>query len=31
MDSSSPGTMVLITRLARAVYRRAREDEIGMR
>jgi DNA-binding MarR family transcriptional regulator len=31
MDASTPGTMVLITRLARAVYRRAREDEIGMR
>jgi len=31
MDASAPGTMVLITRLGRAVYRRAHEDEIGMR
>jgi DNA-binding MarR family transcriptional regulator len=31
MDASAPGTMVLLTRLSRAVYRRASEDVIGMR
>ena len=31
MDASIPGTMVLLTRLSRAVYRLASEDVIGMR
>jgi DNA-binding MarR family transcriptional regulator len=31
MDASTPGTMVLLTRLARAVYRRANDEAIGMR
>jgi len=31
MDGSSPGSMVLLTRLSRLVYRRATEEALGMR